>query len=331
MSVGVVAIGRNEGDRLKRCLAALLRESGRPVVYVDSGSTDGSVEHARSVGADVVELDMSIPFTAARARNAGFKRLIEKHGQVDYVQFVDGDVEVCDEWIATAAAYLDAHEDVAIVCGRLRELYPEQTIYNRLADMEWNTPTGEVDTSGGIFMIRARAFREVEMFDETIIAGEEPELCARLRAARWKIVRLPEDMGSHDAATTRFSQWWKRSVRGGHACVEGYLLHRHTPQSYWGRNVRSNWFWGLAFPAVVVLAAWPTMGLSFVLLLAYPAMALKIARYRMRAMGDPFGHALLYGVFIMLGKLPSVLGQIKYYLNRLRGRQTRIIEYKTAG
>ena len=66
MSIGVVAIGRNEGDRLRVCLTSALRDSNH-VVYVDSGSTDGSVAMVRELGATVVELDLSIPFTAARA------------------------------------------------------------------------------------------------------------------------------------------------------------------------------------------------------------------------------------------------------------------------
>ena len=65
--VSVVVIGRNEGERLKRCLASLATDS-TCIVYVDSGSSDGSVDHARKSGVDVVELDLSIPFTAARAR-----------------------------------------------------------------------------------------------------------------------------------------------------------------------------------------------------------------------------------------------------------------------
>lgn len=329
MNLGVVAIGRNEGERLRRCLDSLVRDN-RPVVYVDSGSTDGSVAYARSVGADVVELDMSVPFTAARARNAGFERLIEKHGEVELVQFVDGDCEMLDAWFAHAVETFEREDDVAVVCGRLRELYPDETVYNRLADMEWNTPTGEVEASGGIFVIRARAFREVGRFNESIIAGEEPELCARLRAGGWRILRLPHDMGYHDAAITRFSQWWRRTVRGGHAFIEGYLLHRDTPQAYWGKLVRSNWFWGLGFPLAVLAAAWPTGGWSLLLLLAYPLMMAKIARYRMRSMNDPLSHALTYGCFMMIGKPAGAWGQLKYLLNRVRGRQTRIIEYKTA-
>ena len=65
---GAVVIGRNEAERLRHCLNSLLG-GGLTIVYVDSDSVDGSAALARSLGAEVVQLDLSRPFTAARARN----------------------------------------------------------------------------------------------------------------------------------------------------------------------------------------------------------------------------------------------------------------------
>src|SRR6185437_7195484 len=96
MKFGAVAIGRNEGERLRQCLKSL--SAAAAVVYVDSGSTDGSAEWARSQGADVIDLDIGLPFTAARARNAGFGRLREIDSDLRYVQFLDGDCELIDGW-----------------------------------------------------------------------------------------------------------------------------------------------------------------------------------------------------------------------------------------
>ena len=103
---GVVAIGRNEGERLKLCLHSLLRLDGPTIVYVDSNSTDNSVAFARSLGVDVVELDMSVSFTAARARNAGFERLKHLAADSEFVQFVDGDCEVVPDWPEKAISFL---------------------------------------------------------------------------------------------------------------------------------------------------------------------------------------------------------------------------------
>ncbi len=151
--VGIVAIGRNEGARLEQCLKSVIGRAAL-VVYVDSGSTDSSVRVAQSLGSEVGELDMNFPFSAARARNAGFKRLHDLNPGLAYVQFVDGDCVIVDGWIEKAAAFLDAHRDVAVVCGRRRELYPGRSTYNWLCDLEWDTPVGEARAGGGDALMR---------------------------------------------------------------------------------------------------------------------------------------------------------------------------------
>ena len=151
------------------------------IVYVDSGSTDGSVELARSLGVDVVKLDLSTSFTAARARNVGLAHLLEADAPIKFVQFVDGDCEVVEGWIERAKRELDAQPNVAVVCGRRRERFPDISIYNRLCDMEWDTPIGETKACGGDAMMRVESFQQVDGFNPLLIAGEEPELCVRLR------------------------------------------------------------------------------------------------------------------------------------------------------
>src|SRR5215212_2760775 len=177
---GVVIIGRNEGQRLLRCLQSVM-PSGSPIVYVDSGSTDASTAAARSLGVDVFELDQSLPFSAARARNEGLKRLVEMHPQLKFVQFVDGDCEIAPGWLQRAAEELERNPKIGIVCGRLRERFPEASVFNRLCDLEWNSGFGEIKACGGVCMARIGPFVEVGCFNPTIVAGEEAELCLRLR------------------------------------------------------------------------------------------------------------------------------------------------------
>ena len=325
--MGIVIIGRNEGERLRKCLQSV-RDCG-PMVYVDSGSSDGSVEAARSLGAEALVLDTSVPFSAARARNEGFARLMELWPDVEFVQFVDGDCEIVPQWPAAAVAALSGAPDVAAVCGRLRERFPDATVYNRLCDMEWTVSPGEVDSCGGIAMYRTDAFAKAGGFDARVIAGEEPELCVRLRRAGHRILRLADEMGWHDAAMTRFSQWWRRAVRSGHAYAQGAHMHGRSPQRHWVREVRSNWLWGLWIPAAMLAAAWPTFGISLILLaMGYAALGLKVVHYRRRTHHDPASHAAMYALFVVLGKFAAVQGQLKFHINRLRGRQTGIIEYK---
>jgi len=202
MKFGAIAIGRNEGVRLKRCLESLSQAAA--LVYVDSGSRDESVQLARGCGADVVELDRSLPFTAARARNAGFRRLRETAPELEYVQFIDADCELVEDWSKPALLFFVSHEDVAAVCGRLRERHPERSIYNWLCDCEWQGSAGEIVRFGGIVMMRTIALVSTGGFRGDLIAGEEPELSIRLRAEGWRIWRLDCEMAVHDAAMMRF-------------------------------------------------------------------------------------------------------------------------------
>jgi GT2 family glycosyltransferase len=324
--VGLVVIGRNEGRRLEACLLSV-RADVVPVVYVDSGSTDGSVERARELGAHVVELDMSMPFTAARARNEGFAQLMQSRPELRYVQFVDGDCEMCPGWLQRGAAALDQLPHAAIVAGRVRERHREATVYNRLCDMEWNTQPGVVSECGGIHMVRAEVFERAGGFNPSLIAGEEPELCVRLRRAGWQIVRVDADMALHDAAMTRFGQWWKRSVRSGYAYAEAMAMHGLSSQRHGVRESLRIWWWALA-PALLVAGSWPWCGpWALLWLLGYDYLAMKIFLHRRRH-GDDASDAALYAVFHVLVKFPQLLGQLRYGLGRLSGRRSGIIEYK---
>jgi len=309
------------------CLESVVGK-GR-VVYVDSGSTDGSVEMARGMGVEVVGLDLSTPFTAARARNEGFARLSALEPEVEFAQFVDGDCEVVAGWLERAVEELTAKPKAAVVCGRRRERHREATLYNRLCDIEWDTPVGEAKACGGDAMIRAAAFREVGGYDASVIAGEEPEMCVRLRAKGWKVFRVDADMTLHDAAMTRFGQWWKRNVRAGHAYAEGYTMHGAPPERHGAKSVRSNWVWGLLVPALIVALAWPLPIVSAVLLLAYPLMWFRIHRGERRR-GRSACDARAYSMFVLLGKIPQAMGQLKFKWSRLRGKRSKLIEYKGA-
>jgi GT2 family glycosyltransferase len=328
--VGVVAIGKNEGERLRRCLASVMGR-GLTVVYVDSGSTDGSVEHAGAAGAEVVLLDRSMAFSAARARREGFERLLAVDPGVRYVQFLDGDCEVVEGWIDRARGELEARPELAVVCGYRNEIHPERSPYNRLADMGWNGPPGETTACGGDSMMRAEALRAAGGgWDPRCMIGEEAELCIRLRALGWKVARLDAAMTRHDLAMTRFGQWWRRAARTGYGFAEGVARHGRGPERHLVREHRRAIAWGAALPLAVAALAWPTRGLSLLLLLLYPLLFLKVAaaeRRRGRAAGD----ARLYALSCVVGKFAEVTGACRFWWRWLRGKEGVWIEYKDQG
>jgi glycosyltransferase involved in cell wall biosynthesis len=322
LELGIVAIGRNEGDRLKRCISAL--PSGAAIVYVDSGSTDGTPQWARAQGIAVADLDMRSGFSAARARNLGFNRLLEMAPGIKYVQFLDGDCELISSWPGAAISFLEKHTQIGAVFGRRRERYPSHSIYNWLCDLEWNTPIGESKAFGGDVMLRITAFQAVGGYRDDVVAGEDPELAIRLRAAQWRLFRLDLEMTLHNAAITRLDQWWWRHMRSGYAFALGAHLHGATPEHHWVWESRRAWIWGVALPLMCISAGLLFGALGLVTWLIYPIQALRQA---LRARGA-FRERIAIGFFQTLSRFPESWGQIKYVFDRTLTRQARIIEYK---
>lgn len=321
--LGLVAIGRNEGERLKRCLRAAAAQR-IALVYVDSGSTDGSAEWAADFGAELVRLDMSIPFTAARARNAGLDRLLALNPQTQWVQFIDGDCELLPGWLESAWAFLAAHPEVAAVSGRLNERRPEASVYNRLCDIEWDVPVGEVRACGGNAMMRTHALVEVGGFNAGLIAGEEPELCVRFRQGGWKIWHVADPMALHDANILRFGQWWQRTRRSGFAFAQGMAIHGTSPERHYVAETRRAVIWGIVLPLLVVAGsvAHPLAALAG---LAFPMQILRLGVVRaVRGERAPWTQA----VFLVVGRFPEAQGVVQYLWARWRKGPARLIEYK---
>jgi len=290
------------------------------LIYVDSGSTDDSVEAARQWGADVVILDMARPFTAARARAEGFDRLQAFAPTLDYVMFVDGDCEIEQGWLDRAVAFLDKEPRYAVVCGRRRERHPDTSSYNRLIDREWATPVGPADACGGDAVFRCRAYVAAGGFDPAMIAGEEPELCARLRGQGWAIMRLDAPMTIHDAAMERFSQWWRRAIRSGMGYAQAWWrTRRSTAGSLYSRELARAIGWAALLPLAALalavlwhplwLALWPTVTLAqFVRLVRRDgAFAARLA---------------------VAGKYAELIGIARFVGRALRGRTGGTVIYK---
>jgi GT2 family glycosyltransferase len=315
-----VAIGRNEGERLKRCLTSLVGQADR-VVYVDSGSTDGSVDFARGLGVAVVTLDTATPFTAARARNAGFAALQPPPA---FVQFVDGDCAVEPGWIEAARGALDADPGLALVTGWRTEASPAASAYNAMAEVEWHQPAGEIAACGGDMLVRGPAFTAIGGFSPGIIASEDEDFVIRIRQAGGRAARLARIMTRHDIAMTRLRQWWRRNLRSGHGFAEVGDLH----PPHFGAERRRAVLYGGILPLIalggVLDAQW---WLVVVALAAYAISLARISRW-LGQQGLTGGLRWKVAGLFTLAKLPQLLGMGWYYLRRLRRRAPEIIEYK---
>jgi GT2 family glycosyltransferase len=325
--VGAVVIGRNEGERLQRCLRSLVGRVA-PLVYVDSNSTDDSVAFARGLGVDVVELDLSIPFTAARARNEGFARLCQLAPDVAFVQFVDGDCEVLGGWIELAREKLAGDAALVAVTGVRRERYPERSVFNELCDVEWRAGSfGETNRFGGDVMMRANALAAVGGYNSRVIAAEDDEVALRLYQNGGKLLRLNVPMTLHDAAMFHVSQWWQRAKRAGHGYAQVSSLHGEPPARKFSGEKKRVLTWGVGVPAALLALAPPSIGTSLLLAGVYPLRALRIARNARRE-GLSVRASAVWGASCALSSFPEAVGMAKFHIDRLLSREPTIIEYK---
>ena len=330
--VGIVAIGRNEGDRFRACLASL--PQGIPAVYVDSGSTDSSVALAEEAGVHVVHLPTDQGFTAARARNAGWRALLAQHPDLRFIQFLDGDCALDPDWLSNGVAEIEKHDRIAIVFGRLKERYPEMSIYNAMCDREWNVAIGEVRACGGNALIKVVPLVQVHGFNSGLIAGEEPDLCLRMRLLGWSIYRIAGQMGMHDAAILSFGNWWKRSKRTGYAYAEHNFLHKRSANPDWTKAMLSMIVWAIILPSLFLFglmlsgvygSIWILLSV-FVLLFFVFQFARLLLRCRTNGLTVREGREEAF--LLILAKFAHLAGASKFGLNHLNGRSAVLIEYK---
>ena len=331
--VAIVVIGRNEGDRLRRCLTSIaggLIAGGANAVYVDSGSTDGSVEQASMMGVKVIALPVEQDHSAARGRNAGLVSLDDPAPA--YVQMIDGDCALDPGWIDHALSVIEADPGIVAVFGRRREVAPDRSIYNRLCDIEWAVPPGEASAFGGDVLLRYDAVRAAQGYREDMIAGEDIDLALRLRQAGGRIRCVPAEMTRHDAAIGSFGAWWRRTARAGHAFAELAARHPEAAGAPYRTSVRRIHLWGGALPAIALTGL--VAGFFAVRFFWIPAAAIMLIIAQMlritarEARSQSWPQAVAVAWFLTIGKYAELTGLLRFRWIRIRGGQARLIEYK---
>ena len=327
-NTGIVVIGRNEAKRLRYCLTSL--PSDTPICYVDSGSDDGSPAIARSCSIPTLQLSNSAPFGAARARNAGFYSVLKEFPKLERVLFLDGDCVLDPDFLRVATPLMERHADCAIIVGRLEEANSGNNIYGILADLEWSNPApGEIfDFSqlGGIMLVRVQDFLAVGGFNPDFIAGEDSELGIRFHLIGKRTIRISNRMAIHAMEMQRFSQWWRRSIRAGHALAHRHAVHGKSSLADCRSAVRSTFVYGILIPIVVLIAVsisgfWGVMPVTL-----YVYLGSRFFSYY-RSKGATRRNSLIGTVYGIMAKLANGVGMIRFHVQRAQGSY-KIIEYK---
>ena len=332
-AIAVVIIGRNEGERLRVCLSSVLAMNYPreliEVLYVDSSSTDSSVALARSLGVKTIVLEG--PTTAARGRNAGWTQT-----EAPFVLFLDGDTLLNPNFVASAVKHFHDPkytEPLAGVYGNRRETHTADSIYNAIFDLDWNAGTGYSLFFGGDALVRREALAAVGGYNPLLIAGEEPDLCRRMRGLGYRILHVDEPMTLHDLAMFTFTQYWRRSIRTGYAYAEISTKYAKTNDPLWSAESRSNtirglfWWWGPILAIVVSILFHSIAPFAFFLAVAFILFARTAAKVMNRT--HDLKLLLAYSLHSHLQQVPILFGQIRFHKQRRRGGNAAIIEYKT--
>jgi glycosyltransferase involved in cell wall biosynthesis len=330
-TLSIVVIGRNEGQRLAQCFESIRAIRGFEriqLIYADSASSDGSAELAAQYGAQVIVVYPERP-TAAIGRNAGWRRATE-----DFVLFLDGDTVLHPDFPRAAFNAITADPQICAVWGHRREMRPNQSIYNRVLDLDWVYAPGFVEACGGDVLMRRSALIKTSGYDEQLIAGEEPELCRRFRAQGYFILHIDHPMTRHDLHITRLSQYWKHGRRAGYAYAQISDRFKSTEDPFWRadarRGMKLGCFWGFSLLAALVAS----VRYSYVPMTSWLCLFLSASlrsAWRARWKDNNAMTLILYGAHSHLQHLPITIGQLQFLLDKRRGRQRNIIEYKQEG
>ena len=326
--IAVVVIGRNEGERLRVCLQSVLSMNYPlhllEVVYVDSQSTDGSVAMARNMGVDTIVLDG--PTTAARGRNAGWTATT-----APLVLFLDGDTILHPEFVQAAIASLDEPRTAA-VWGNRREIDTTSSVYNLLFDWDWETPPGLTAYFGGDALVRRTVLEVTGGYNDRLIAGEEPDLCRRMRGLGYTILHIDVPMTMHDLDMHRFQQYWRRSVRTGFAYAQISSIYAHTSDPLWldvsRRNIFRGLFWTLAPMLCIALSMWRHTWLPVFAFVVLAVLAVARSGRSMRHKSVNWELPIAYGMHSHLQQIPILIGQARFWLKHGQHAEPRLIEYK---
>ncbi len=316
--IGVVIIGVNVsryiGDCIRSVRAADYPQELITIAYVDGGSTDDSAHRALAAGdIQLIELNDLHP-TPGRGRNAGWKAMT-----TPLIQFLDADTLIDPKWFRKAIVHFEGN--IVAVCGGRKERYPKKNFFHRLTELEWRYEIGLCRYFGGDVLLRRQVLEETKGFDESLVAGEDPELSYRIRHLGYQILRLDAPMTTHDINMSSLRQYFKRAFRSGYAYAEIGIRFMKNQEKMWQREL-------IRITATVllqlgILLAGSAMGYSRVAL-GLAILVFLRPFFRLGKVCDRFDVSLpmglLYAAHTSIVIYPQFFGVVRYLAGRILER-----------
>lgn len=222
--ISFIIIGKNEGWRLQKCLQSISYVveqdaiANYEIIYVDSQSTDNSIELAKQYGAKTFLITGEC--NAAIARNIGAQEAI---GGILF--FIDGDMELFPGFLPKVL-----NEN-----GKLK--YPFMSgIFNDIVhDLDWNylhtsrrhkLQEGDADsvetTTGGLFLIEHSLWDKVGGMDTRFKRSQDYDLGLRLSQMGYSLHRKAILLANH-----YMRQYTIRNDYVGNVKYTALLLRKH--------------------------------------------------------------------------------------------------------
>ncbi len=217
--VYVIVVNWNGMKFLEDCFTSLQKSvyPNLKVLFVDNGSTDGSVKYAGShfLKPGLIQLPSNMGF--ATANNVGIKHSIDSGAE--YVVLLNNDTRVEADWLDEMVHAAD-EVPACGVCGAQQLTWDGR---NRLALRfipEWadstfsylppdysGVPKEAVFVSGFCMLLRSEALKSVGMFDERYFAGSEDlDLCLRMWKVGYSVLNAPSARVYHHVGGTSNSK-----------------------------------------------------------------------------------------------------------------------------
>jgi glycosyltransferase involved in cell wall biosynthesis len=180
---------RDKAGLLERCIGSVVRAAaqhrGTEVIVVENGSSDGSDRLVDDLFATEARVLHTAATTIATARNQGARLA---RGEI--LCFLDADVVVPPDFFVRVERTFQAPVGAAGCTVALADDGWISRTWERLHYRGVAQVTALVNSAD--FAVRREAFWAVDGFEESLITGEDADLCLRLTEAGHTLVELPE-------------------------------------------------------------------------------------------------------------------------------------------
>lgn len=218
-TVSIIVLNWNGKQYLQTCLSSLLGQNYHEIeiIFVDNGSTDGSVEFVKDKypSVKIIVHDRNLGF--AGGVNSG---IIVSHGK--YIATINNDAEADLEWISSLVQVIESDRCIGSCSSKMLRYYDRKIIdsagivvyqngnaYDRGAQEvdrgQYDAQTEIFGACAGAALYRRQMLDEIGLFDEEYFAYfEDVDISFRMHLFGWKCIFVPDAIVYHiHSATSR--------------------------------------------------------------------------------------------------------------------------------